>query len=237
MCARLHILSLSRSLYYGKAARSQAFQKAAQAIKAIPLTEVPTTSTGKGEWTNHDIDEVFKELGLIATPATWILTAHHSPEMGESEFQHAFNEMQNSTQPFLPITLWIRHHWLIIFLQGNTIYVADSAPGVATRRDISAVADLIASSLNVPITILRLHSMRQPPSSVECGLHVIINTLLFEANLLTPAKGSDFNFVSYEPLQSPLQLLLAKHISKPSHVLFFHFSRRMKLLFLTATKH
>ena len=161
-----------------------------------------------------DIDRVLTELNFITAPSTWLITVQNSPEMGESIFKSCYSKWNESAQPFLPLVLWIRHHWLVIFLQGNVLYVADSAPGVATFRDLKAVAELLATFTGNPIDIVKLHAPRQPRNSVECGLHVIVNTLLFEASLLVTARDEVTDSISYEPTQNTLQLLLSQFISR-----------------------
>ena len=83
---------------------------------------------------------------------------------------------------FLP--LWIRHHWLLGVLENNVLKIADSSPGVATREDISLLTNLLSFIKEVPIHLKWFSTPRQPRGSVECGLHVVINTILHQTNAL-----------------------------------------------------
>jgi hypothetical protein len=66
-------------------------------------------------------------------PARFLLDMQGSP----ADTISLLKEKMQLGKVYLP--LWIRHHWLLGVYNNNTLTIADSSPGVATKEDISTL--------------------------------------------------------------------------------------------------
>ena len=170
-------------------------------INKIPTPKLPESTldriTGGGEWSNIDLDVALENLGINAMPARFLVDLQDDPPP-----TIALLRTKATQKLYLP--LWIRHHWLLGVLEANSLYIADSSPGIATKEDIAALTDLFAFIKEGPITLRWLCSPRQPRSSVECGLHVVINTILHLSHILQPSDTKPIQrVIEYEKQIGP----------------------------------
>lgn len=151
-------------------------------INRIPTPKLPESTrdkiTGGGEWSNLDLDEAFATLQVNCMQARFLLDLQEDPAMT----LNLLKEKMQLGKVYLP--LWIRHHWLLGVFNNNTLTLADSSPGVATREDVNNLATLLAYAQDAPVHIKWFATPRQPRGTVECGLHVVVNALLHQTNAL-----------------------------------------------------
>ena len=124
-----------------------------------------------GELSNDDIDATLTALALPSIPATFTINR----EAGLRHWKGA-----RRTEEIIGIPVWVPRHWIGGASKGGDIYFFDSAPKPENTPVLLGIAD----SLLPGGRAFRSKAPRQPIGSNQCGIHTIVNIILFYFNII-----------------------------------------------------
>eukprot|EP00744_Colponema_vietnamica_P009228 GILI01013146.1.p1 GENE.GILI01013146.1~~GILI01013146.1.p1 ORF type:complete len:831 (-),score=73.66 GILI01013146.1:1212-3704(-) len=159
------------------------------ALKANTVTGIVRGGNNfKADIASDEIDKILSLFDVYAMPSMFTITAVSQPEAISTGLRARFQEGQSR----LLLPIWIRHHWIAGFIRGKALFIADSAPGHASTKDINELHKFIQGALKRPLDLIFLNVPRQPRQSMECGIHMIANLLLLNQGALLEVSGTVF---------------------------------------------
>eukprot|EP00744_Colponema_vietnamica_P024496 GILI01035740.1.p1 GENE.GILI01035740.1~~GILI01035740.1.p1 ORF type:complete len:374 (+),score=38.98 GILI01035740.1:252-1373(+) len=131
-------------------------------------------------------------------PSIFTVTAIKKPERVSTMLK----ERLQAGNGCLMLPIWIRHHWIAGYIRKRALFVADSAPGHASTKDLQELHKFIQKAINRPLDLIFLRVPRQPRQSMERGIHMVTNLLLLHKNALL--EVDDTTFVSLASVRTAL---------------------------------
>ena len=141
----------------------------------------------QGEITDDEIDAKLTSLGLNAVSANF--STNIPGNMPKVRAARRRDEV-------ITIPLWFPHHWILATTRGPDVWFFDSAPGERAKDIMRTTGRAVAPKGKGWI----VDSPRQPVGSNQCGLHVLINALLFQFNIIL--SPTQFPVMDYDQFRS-----------------------------------
>ena len=170
----------------------------------VPKAEGPLRGGSSSDCLSSvDIDNVLSRFTNInAFPAEFSRMLEQAPETTRKMFC-AFQ-----TYPVV-IPFHCDFHWIAVIVEDHEIWYADSAPSPSHTAHIDRLVKTI-EWWDGKKTLRRIDCPRQPPSSTECGIHLLINAIALVNHEAAPCS----DIVSYGSLRN-LVSLIGQGLSEP----------------------
>ena len=150
--------------------------KKEEAVCWMEAEDYPRLSGGDwwGDISNLEIDTKLQSLGLAAVPGIF------STDMDGMIHQVRAAKRRNKV---VVIPLWFPNHWILGMCKGEDVWFMDSAPGRGRPTMIEAAKRLISKGRAWVVD-----SPLQPAGSNQCGIHVMVNAILFYFGIILSAE-------------------------------------------------
>eukprot|EP00744_Colponema_vietnamica_P009893 GILI01014031.1.p1 GENE.GILI01014031.1~~GILI01014031.1.p1 ORF type:complete len:765 (-),score=51.82 GILI01014031.1:78-2372(-) len=145
---------------------------------------------------SNEIDAVFQAMGVNA------LSSMFGPIMREDMAEAEALLRRSLSDLPLVIPFNSSYHWICVLVKKGVMFVADSAPSPATVNDLNTLHALLQKVFNRKVTRENIPVARQPYGSNECGVHLILNSLIMVRG---PMRGAKTCTVSYGVLREILK--------------------------------
>ena len=186
-------------------------------LQSIPHKPIPSsTKFASGvDWSNEDLEIALRciehETDVPYVNPLFLPTATTTPIRAIKWLKTAHRTHQ------LLIPLWVRHHWLLCYLTEDNIDFIDSAEGVLKQSEMGDIAAFITSELDGHKRKVRMMATpQQPRQSNECGLHVVLNSILASQGYFMPKNiGHNNRTISYDPILPTVEHFTDKDITLP----------------------
>ena len=146
-----------------------------------------------------EVDHLLEALQIPAWPAATCFDLALKPEAFTLDWIRPFLLMERVALP-----IWVQHHWVAAVLDYDFLFVADSAPSHSTRQHIGSLLNFIVSICPRPLTVETFPVPRQFRNSSECGVHLVVNTLLLWEGRMGPMSATAPMSTDYSPLRALL---------------------------------